>query len=196
MKRKKDKMKKLILIAAVMAAVAANAATFSWKTTGTGKIYQAGTTTTLASATAYLFDAGKVTQAAVLAAFNDDKALSTLAYTDTTSVASGGIAAKSFDVPTGYSEGDSFTAYFALVVNDTIYIGPTATAETPATGEKSMSFNAKTSSQGALITEYEGFGSAGWYAKSSGGTTPIPEPTSGLLMLLGFAGLALRRKRA
>ena len=176
-----------------MAAVAANAATFSWKTTTTGKIYQAGTTTTVGSATAYLFDAGKVTQAAVLAAFNDDKALSTLAYTDTTSVASGGIAAKLFDVPTGYSEGDSFTAYFALVVNDTIYIGPIATAETPATGEKAMSFNAKTSSQaGAFDTAT--FGSAGWYNKTS--TEPIPEPTSGLLMLLGFAGLALRRKRA
>ena len=28
------------------------------------------------------------------------------------------------------------------------------------------------------------------------GTDPIPEPTSGLLMLIGMAGLALRRKRA
>lgn len=31
---------------------------------------------------------------------------------------------------------------------------------------------------------------------SSPGPSPIPEPTSGLLMLLGVAGLALRRKRA
>ena len=188
-------MKKLVMIAAVMAAVAANAASFSWKTTTTGKIYQAGTTTTLASATAYLFDAGKVTQAAVLAAFNDDK-FSTLAYADTTSVASGAIATKAFDVPTGYSEGDPFVGYFAIVVDDSIYIGPSNSVSTPATGEVVISFNAKTSSQSALQTEYEGFGSAGWYAKSSGGTEPIPEPTSGLLMLLGFAGLALRRKRA
>lgn len=28
------------------------------------------------------------------------------------------------------------------------------------------------------------------------GTTPIPEPTSGILVLLGMAGLALRRRRA
>ena len=27
-------------------------------------------------------------------------------------------------------------------------------------------------------------------------TTPIPEPTSGLLLLLGVAGLALRRRHA
>ena len=37
------------------------------------------------------------------------------------------------------------------------------------------------------------FGSiAGWTYTAN----PVPEPTSGLLMLLGFAGLALRRKRA
>ena len=33
-------------------------------------------------------------------------------------------------------------------------------------------------------------------AGSSGGWTAVPEPTSGLLMLVGLAGLALRRKRA
>ena len=189
-------MKKLMLIAAVMAAVAANAATFSWKTTTTGKIYQAGTTTLLGSATAYLFDAGKVSQAAVLAAFNDDKALSTLAYADTTAVASGVIAIKQFDVPSSYSVGDAFTGYLAIVVDDSIYIGPTSAVVTPETGDKGMTFNAKSSSQGALISEYQGFGSAGWYAKSSGGTEPIPEPTSGILLLLGMAGLALRRRRA
>jgi len=31
---------------------------------------------------------------------------------------------------------------------------------------------------------------------SVGGSTPTPEPTSGLLMLIGMAGLALRRRRA
>ena len=189
-------MKKLVMIAAVMAAVAANAATFSWSTNAMGKIYGAGTTTLLSSATAYLFDAGKVSQAAVLTAFNDDKAPATLAYTDTTSVASGAIASKSFDVPSGYNAGDSFSAFFALVVDDSIYISSIVSGDTPATGNKGLTFNAKTSSQGALITEYEGFGSAGWYAKSSGGTTPIPEPTSGILLLLGMAGLALRRKHA
>ena len=37
-------------------------------------------------------------------------------------------------------------------------------------------------------TEFKG---TGWYTASS-----IPEPTSGLLLLLGVAGLALRRRRA
>ena len=39
---------------------------------------------------------------------------------------------------------------------------------------------------------YGTFTSAGW----QGGATPTPEPTSGLLLLLGVAGLALRRRRA
>ena len=186
-------MKKLIMVAAVMAAVAANAASFSWKTTTTGKVYEAGTTTTLASATAYLFDAGKVSQAAVLAAFNAGTSISTLAYADTTSVVSGAIAEKAFDVPTGYAEGDAFAGYFALVVDDSIYIGVTSSVNTPATGNMTMSFNAKSSSQAAAL-DTATFGSAGWYNKTS--PSPIPEPTSGLLMLLGFAGLALRRKRA
>ena len=38
---------------------------------------------------------------------------------------------------------------------------------------------------------YGAFAAAGWT-----GGTPVPEPTSGLLMLLGMAGLALKRKRA
>ena len=33
-------------------------------------------------------------------------------------------------------------------------------------------------------------------AGTQGGWTAVPEPTSGLLMLLGMAGLALKRKRA
>ena len=186
-------MKKLIMVAAVMAAVAANAATFSWKTTTTGKIYQAGTTTLLTSATAYLFDAGKVSQSAVIAAFVAGTDISTLAYADTTTVTSGALVASTFDVPDAYNEGDAFAGYFALVVDSNIYIGPTSNVNTPATGDMVMSFNAKTSSQTAALDTKDGYSGAGWYATS---TSPIPEPTSGILMLLGFAGLALRRRRA
>ena len=189
-------MKKLLVIAVAMAAVAANAATFSWKTSTTGKIYEADSTTPLASATAYLFDSGKVGQAAVLSAFNAGTAISTLAYADTTSVAAGAIAQKSFDVPAGYASGDSFDGYFAIVVDDSIYIGGVESVTTPGTGNKTMTFNAKSSSQAAAFDASKGFSNAGWYAAASSGGEPVPEPTSGLLMLIGAAGLALRRKRA
>jgi hypothetical protein len=42
------------------------------------------------------------------------------------------------------------------------------------------------------------YNGAGWYSLPSGGDDPvtpaIPEPTTGLLLLIGAAGLALRRK--
>lgn len=38
-------------------------------------------------------------------------------------------------------------------------------------------------------------GASDWQTMSAAGPTPIPEPTSGLLMLLGMVGLALRRKQ-
>ena len=52
---------------------------------------------------------------------------------------------------------------------------------TSATGMKALAWGSQ-----ASITQSAG----GWTS------TSVPEPTSGLLMLLGMAGLALRRKRA
>ena len=39
-------------------------------------------------------------------------------------------------------------------------------------------------------------GDTSTWSKIGGGSAPVPEPTSALLMLLGVAGLALRRKQA
>ena len=44
---------------------------------------------------------------------------------------------------------------------------------------------------GILFRDDEG---SGWMPYTA--PTPVPEPTSGLLLLLGVAGLALKRKRA
>ena len=183
-------MKKLLVIATVMAAVAANAASFSWKTTISGKIYEADSKSLLGSATAYLFDAGKLSQNDVLTAFSKGTAVSTLAFADKTSVANGAISTKDFDVPTGYSEGDAFNAYIAIVVDDNIYIGNVYSVETPETGTKAISMNEASTSQAAARNLSGGYSSAGWYSTAS-----VPEPTSGLLMLIGMAGLALRRRR-
>ena len=42
---------------------------------------------------------------------------------------------------------------------------------------------------GTPLNSANGYAGGAWY-------TAVPEPTSGLLMLLGMAGLALKRKRA
>lgn len=49
---------------------------------------------------------------------------------------------------------------------------------------------------GATVTYYADFLNSTPVTQSSWSTMAVPEPTSGLLMLLGMAGLALRRRRA
>ena len=50
----------------------------------------------------------------------------------------------------------------------------------------------------AALWGSDDYSTANWHAVSTsgGGGESVPEPTSGLLMLIGAAGLALRRKRA
>jgi len=51
-----------------------------------------------------------------------------------------------------------------------------------------------TSLSGAVSTAFDGIDLM--VSPASQGYTAVPEPTSGLLLILGMAGLALKRKRA
>ena len=184
-------MKKLMIVLAIAAmAGITQAASFDWKTGATGKIYEAGTTTLLASGTAYIFAADATTQQAVLTAFLDDKTWTT-GNLGNKSVASGAIKAtngEAFNYGTG---GNTYNFYVALVSGNSIFISDTVSATAADVGFETASFNLKNASQ-AAVTELEKTGSfagGGWY-------TAAPEPTSGLLLLLGMAGLALKRKHA
>ena len=77
--------------------------------------------------------------------------------------------------------------YQVLVDGDNIYISDTVTTGVAGTGNTNFSFS-NNESRTALKQATDGYTGGGWYA--------VPEPTSGLLMLLGMAGLALRRRRA
>ena len=188
-------MKKLIVVlGAVAIAAVAQAASFSWKTQTGQYVYQAGTTTKAGSVTAYLFNADVVSRDALVTAFVDaGKGL-----TDFTSLSSkatstaGGITTTTFSTdPIGTET--SLTAYFAIIDGDNIFVSAEVAGAYQATATTGMTFSPTTASKAAAIEWTTGTTSVaaggGWY-------TAAPEPTSGLLLLLGMAGLALKRKRA
>ena len=184
-------MKKIMIaVAIVCAAVMSQAATIKWNL-GMGQgIYQPGSTTAkISGGTAYLFDAGTVAQSAILAAFLD-KGIDTSKALDSTGVTSSGtLTAK--NTTSGFTEAASATYYFAIVDGDNLFISDAKSISNPS-GDKttSLQFSPKTASQTALM-KTDTYGGAGWYAPAD-----VPEPTSGLLLVLGMAGLALRRRRA
>ena len=186
-------MKKIIMILAVIAMTGVTqAAAFDWKTSAGQYVYQAGTSTKLGGATAYLFDASVVSQTALLTGLfaegEDKKSITDFTALSSATLTSGGaISSTSFD---GGVVGETLNAYFAIVNGDNVFISTTASAEGPATGSATLQFKSLNTASKAAATEFSGtVNGAGWYAA-------VPEPTSGLLMLVGLAGRALRRRRA
>ena len=89
----------------------------------------------------------------------------------------------------------AFSAYFVVLGTDasgnaTIYISDLIEANYTAVGTGTVNFGSQNAYSSVGFKDASaGYAGAGWYGA-------VPEPTSGLLMLLGMAGLALKRKRA
>ena len=192
-------MKKLLIALGIAAvAVCTQAASFSWSSTGlaTSKNIYAKDGSTLLyaannAAVLYLFDAAVVSQDALLTALRAD---STKTLADFTSVAHQDIASNSRittqAVTYGTADGN-YNFYMAVINGDDVFLS----ASTAAAGQQSdtspITINGLTSATKntfADTTATFASNGAGWYA--------VPEPTSGLMLLLGMAGLALKRKRA
>ena len=183
-------MKKLIIaMAVVCTAVFAHAAAANWKASAKDMYNGTGSTadSALFSGTAYLFDAGVTSQAALFAILEGGTAIgsSTAGYVASLTFADGAAPAVSF--ANGEQSGGSYTYYFVVVDGDNAYFSneKAVTANATATA-KAIAFGSQSGSSALPAAGFQGAGA--W--------SSVPEPTSGLLMLLGMAGLALRRRRA
>lgn len=196
-------MKKLMIVAAVaMVAFASNASSFNWSNTGgasNGIIYDyTASSTALYSSTvaytAYLFCTSDTTQADLLTALRKGDALSDYAIggNSTTTLNSSSKITKTDTFDYGVV-GNYYDFYFAILdeANNQVLISDIAAnqlAQESATTTAAFSGSKTWSNQAFADATYS---AAGWYS-----TAAVPEPTSGILLLLGFAGLALKRKRA
>lgn len=192
-------MKKLVIFAiAAVAAVCANAASVNWLAQK-GYLYEAGGAAKITSGDAYLmFVTASYDQSNLVSAFNDAKG--DVAATLAAMRASGAMAtgagtiggnARIDSTSSTYAISSDMNAYFVVFNGGNMYIsGEAAAVYDSVTGSANADFAAmSTSSKLAAVDAKDGYSAAGWY-------TAVPEPTSGLLMLVGLAGLALRRRRA
>ena len=189
-------MKKLmVMLGAVAIAACAQAASVTWATTNNGLMDPAGNYAGGEGyITMYMFSIDSATYtdltkggeagvaAAVWGAYGSKLATATDSYVDD------GMGQILIADPNSYSVGD--TAYTAVILTYNEGAGVTHYVANAAAYEFSADIN-------MTIAEMDTFigGEAGSMSTATGWTA-VPEPTSGLLLLLGVAGLALKRKRA
>ena len=164
-------MKKLLVLAAVIvASVAANAASFKWTATN---VYASDLTT-------------KCSGSATLYAYVATADASTAFAVTTGTLVSGTI-----------KSGEGYTTTGLTFESDLLEVGTTYTAYMVVEdGGKVYTSNTKSVAPNVSTTQTIAFGNQGTATQNAGNWAAVPEPTSGLLLILGMAGLALKRKRA
>ena len=198
-------MKKLIIAAAIVCSAAlSQAAVANWQITCSNIYDGKGTSAAkLTSATAYIFDAGKTAQSSLFEAWATGTAISSLdGYITDKAISAGSIVSTSganqfsYGLQSTDETKQYYDFYFAVIASDgkSIFISKLL-EDQPANGNnnyKSLGFGTAAPATGSTSKSLPtaGFVAGGQWAQVA------PEPTSGLLLLLGVAGLALRRRRA
>ena len=200
-------MKKLIVgLAAIALAISANAATVSWGITGV----QDASATKLTAGHTYMFFATSAaaaqTQIAAIAALAGtgadslSAAMASAAWNDTKKATAAGTfsigtsaAMGGYTLPTnadlGLTGGTTYYAYAVIFDTETITDSSNYIIAQGSPTTSGFATNADSSALNKTVT-LGSQSAATWYAAS------VPEPTSGILLLLGLSGLALKRKRA
>ena len=187
-------MKKLMIAAAIVcAAVMAQAAGAKW-TINASNIYKSGgsETTDKLTTKAFFFDGTVGTMQSVYNAFIANQAVDLtgvegyLGQANITEGTMNNLAAEFGTVGATYSK-----LYFAVVNGDEMYFSQ----ELPGVGgevAQTLAYGAQGKDKSKLAAlESNTATMQRWNTPAA-----VPEPTSGLLLLLGVAGMALRRRRA
>jgi len=179
-------MKKLIIaVAVIVAGVAAQAASVDWAFTETAN--NSSSPLDVSSYTAYLFTQSTWESFTALDASEQtvDNFKGWTGSASVTKTAQGTTRTK-FTTGTITSTGES-GSYYIVLANDDGFVASSLLSATAYT-DPTMSHDAASWTISVASTPLS--------SASMTSFSAVPEPTSGLLMLLGVAGLALRRRRA